>query len=93
MTETMIAVAPGSPDRILSRQDTAKLVNLSPSTIWRGRDEGWFPEPEYLSPNRIGWRLSVIEKWMSSPKERTKAHKETMDKRRADGRRRRRKAA
>lgn len=46
-------------------RQVCELTTLSVPTIWRLRQDGKFPEPEKLSPRRVGWRRHVIEKWIS----------------------------
>ena len=48
----------------LSNNQTCEMVNLSISTINRMVREGSFPKKVKLSPNRVGFRLSDIEKWV-----------------------------
>tara|TARA_B100000424_G_C22748012_1_gene404373 strand:- start:475 stop:672 length:198 start_codon:yes stop_codon:yes gene_type:complete len=48
----------------LSNDQTCEMVNLSISTINRMVREGSFPKKVKLSPNRVGFRLSDVEKWV-----------------------------
>ncbi len=48
----------------LSNNQTCEMVNLSISTINRMVREGSFPKKVKLSPNRVGFRLSDVEKWV-----------------------------
>ena len=48
----------------LSNNQTCEMVNLSISTINRMVKEGSFPKKVKLSPNRVGFRLSDVEKWV-----------------------------
>ncbi len=57
--------APTPPlTRILSLRQVIEITGLSPATIWRMRRRGEMPEPIRLSPGRVGWRESDIERWL-----------------------------
>ncbi|WP_370278582.1 helix-turn-helix transcriptional regulator [Pontibacterium sp.] len=50
--------------QILRRRDVEKAVGLSCSTIYRMMDAGTFPKPIRLTPSRVGWKESDIQKWI-----------------------------
>ena len=76
------------PDRMLSPEQVCTMTGISRTTLWRGRQNGWFPEPRYLSPGRIGWPLSVVLRWMQEPPEGLAESKADLDRRRSKKRRR-----
>ena len=55
-----------SPDRILRPRELASYVGLSLATLWRLRRAGSLPEPIRLSPNCVGWRISVVDGWLAT---------------------------
>ncbi|MFZ5719302.1 MAG: helix-turn-helix transcriptional regulator [Pseudomonadota bacterium] len=40
------------------------MAGLSKSTIWRMEQRGAFPSRIRLSPNRVGWWSSDVERWL-----------------------------
>ena len=40
-------------------------VGLSAVTVWRLRNRDQFPPPIQLSPGRVGWRRSDLERWLA----------------------------
>ena len=42
--------------------------NPSRSTLWRWCREGRFPPPEWIGPNRRGWRRRLLREWARDPK-------------------------
>ena len=52
----------------LSFNQTCDVVNLSRSTIYRKVKDGSFPNTVKLSPNRVGFRLSDLKKWVGGVK-------------------------
>lgn len=52
-------------DKILRLPAVSEAVGLTRSSIYRLMDEGLFPRPLKLSPRSVGWRHSVIEKWIN----------------------------
>ena len=52
-------------DRILSKRETCEMVNMSNVTLWRKMNAGEFPKAVQLGPNRMGWRLSTVQKWIA----------------------------
>ena len=53
-------------DRILRPRELASYVGLSLATLWRLRRAGSLPEPLRLSPNCVGWRISVVDAWLAT---------------------------
>lgn len=56
---------PTPVERLFTVQEVVKITTLSRTTIYRMLDAGTFPRPIHLSPNRIGWRASVIARWQA----------------------------
>jgi prophage regulatory protein len=54
-----------SQDRILRPRELASYVGLSLATLWRLRRSGSLPEPIRLSPGCVGWRTSVVDRWLA----------------------------
>lgn len=54
------------PDKILLWPQLRELVPLSRVSVWNLRRSGDFPAPVKLSPNRVGWRLSEVQRWIES---------------------------
>lgn len=50
--------------RFLTIKEVAKTVRLSESTIKRLLRLGEFPTPVHLSPRRVFWLESEIQKWV-----------------------------
>jgi len=53
-------------DRILRRDEVEGLTGLSRSTIYRHIHAGKFPAPIELGSNAVGWRESVINRWIAT---------------------------
>ena len=51
-------------DRIIDESECCRLTTLSRTTRWRMMNRGKFPKKFQLSPNRGGWWLSKILKWL-----------------------------
>ena len=52
--------------RVLTRPQTLKVVGVSDRTWQRMEDRGETPPKTALSPNRIGYRLIDIMKWLDA---------------------------
>lgn len=52
-------------DRIIRMKELTSILGLSRSTIYRLIQEGKFPKQIHLSIRTAGWRLSVINEWIS----------------------------
>jgi prophage regulatory protein len=53
-------------DRIMSIIEVTRLTSMSQATVFRSVKRGDFPRPFKLSLNRVGWKASAIEKWIST---------------------------
>lgn len=53
-------------DNVISPQETAAILGISITTLWRLRRDGCFPPEIHLSARRIGWRTSAIRAYMDS---------------------------
>lgn len=51
--------------RILTKKEVCALVPYTPQHIHRLEKAGRFPRRLQLGPNRVGWRLVDIEKWVN----------------------------
>jgi prophage regulatory protein len=51
--------------RILTKKEVCTLVPYTPQHIHRLEKAGRFPRRIQLGPNRVGWRLVDIEKWIN----------------------------
>jgi predicted DNA-binding transcriptional regulator AlpA len=53
---------PGVEDteRLLSRAEVCRIVNLSFPTVWKMMRAGTFPCPLRTAPNRVGWLRSEV---------------------------------
>jgi prophage regulatory protein len=51
--------------RILTKKEVCALVPYTPQHIHRLEKAGRFPRRLQLGPNRVGWRLVDIEKWIN----------------------------
>jgi len=50
--------------RILTKKEVCALVPYTPQHIHRLEKAGRFPRRLQLGPNRVGWRLTDIERWI-----------------------------
>jgi prophage regulatory protein len=57
---------PNTLDRLLDWPELQRVVGLSRPQVWRLRQEGTFPLPLRLSPNRVAWRASEVERWINT---------------------------
>ncbi|HRC85717.1 MAG TPA: helix-turn-helix domain-containing protein [Thermoanaerobaculia bacterium] len=54
-----------SEDPTLTHQQVLDLVGVHRDTLWRWRNEGFFPHP--IRRNRrgdLGWKKSAVEDWL-----------------------------
>lgn len=51
--------------RILTKKEVCALVPYTPQHIHRLEKAGRFPRRLQLGPNRVGWRLTDIERWIN----------------------------
>lgn len=54
------------PKLILNYPQTADLIGVSVSTLYRWVESGDFPQPVRLGPARVGFNAAVIEAWVAS---------------------------
>lgn len=54
--------------RIIRGKELSKMLNLSPTTIWRMRRAGQFPEPVSIPVRAVGWEEATIHEWVESRK-------------------------
>jgi prophage regulatory protein len=57
----------------LSYCEVEHLTGLSRTTIWREVKAKRFPVPVSISPNRVGFRASVVQDWLAARKPKTAA--------------------
>jgi prophage regulatory protein len=53
------------PDDLVLRHERRRLVPLSDATVWRLERRNEFPRRIQLSPGRVAWRRSEIERWLA----------------------------
>jgi excisionase family DNA binding protein len=64
------------PD-LLRRQDVARILDVSPSTLYRWVTEGRFPDYDLKEGTRYRrWRRATVQKWMAA----VEAEKERLEK-------------
>jgi prophage regulatory protein len=51
---------------MLRRPQVERLTGLSRSSIYAMMARGDFPKPIRLGKRAVGWKLSIIEEWLSS---------------------------
>ena len=51
--------------RIITKAELRSLVPYTPQHIHRLEKAGRFPRRLQLGPNRVGWRLTDIERWIN----------------------------
>ena len=52
--------------KLLRPGDLASRLGVSKSTLWRWRRAHLLPQPLYLGPRIIGWRLEDIDSWLDN---------------------------
>ena len=55
-----------SNDRIIRAKEVVEMTGLSRTTIWRMERYKSFPARVSLGGNSVGWKLSEIQKWLST---------------------------
>lgn len=55
-------------DRIILAPERRQLVPYSDMHIWRKEKAGTFPRRIRLGPNRVGWSLKEVLKWIEDRK-------------------------
>jgi prophage regulatory protein len=53
-------------DRIVRMRELVSMLSMSRSSIYRLISLNEFPAQLKLSTRTVGWRLSVIEKWIAA---------------------------
>jgi predicted DNA-binding transcriptional regulator AlpA len=53
----------GGPDRLITERTTAEILNISPDTLRRLGRRGEGPIRRKISPRRVGYRLSEVERY------------------------------
>ena len=53
-------------DRIVRAKEVVEMTGLSRTTIWRMERYKSFPARVSLGKNSIGWKMSDIQKWLST---------------------------
>jgi predicted DNA-binding transcriptional regulator AlpA len=51
------------PDPLITEHDTAKLLSISPDTLRRLSKRGEGPARRKVSPRRVGYKLSEVERY------------------------------
>ena len=52
-------------ERYLREEQVLEVTTLSHATLWREIKAGRFPRQVRLSPGRVGWRASEINRWLA----------------------------
>lgn len=54
-------------ERILKTKDICELLQISPTTLWRWRKAGQFPEPSKITCSSYqGWREETVNQWVKT---------------------------
>ena len=53
--------------RVLRLPEVLKMTGISRASVYKRLKEGTFPQPIRLGPRTVGWRLSDLDLWLSSP--------------------------
>ena len=64
-TESNTTSRGGIRGPFLRAADLPPLVGISVPTVYREIRRGAFPAPARLSPGRVGWRPTDIERWLA----------------------------
>jgi predicted DNA-binding transcriptional regulator AlpA len=59
----MIDAIERRPDPLITEHDTAKLLSISPDTLRRLGQRGEGPMRRKISPRRVGYKLSEVERY------------------------------
>jgi predicted DNA-binding transcriptional regulator AlpA len=52
-----------SEARLISKREVARQLGVSPSTIYRFRLAGNFPDPVLLGTRKLRWQSEEIDQW------------------------------
>jgi prophage regulatory protein len=55
-----------APVRMCRAREVARLVGVSPTTLWRWRRAGAFPAPRRLGPRSVAWIDADVRRWMAT---------------------------
>jgi len=58
----------------INKKSLARLLNVSPSTIYRWSKNGQIPKPVSLGPNTTVWFKDEIEKWLIELKKKHRGY-------------------
>tara|TARA_B100000886_G_C20167392_1_gene384619 strand:+ start:389 stop:601 length:213 start_codon:yes stop_codon:yes gene_type:complete len=58
----------------INKKSLARLLNVSPSTIYRWSKNGQIPKPVSLGPNTTVWFKDEIEKWLNELKKKHRGY-------------------
>lgn len=50
---------------LLTAKETAGLLRVTVSTLYRWRSLGRFPEPIRLSPGAVAWQSEAVQSWLA----------------------------
>ncbi|MDR1312585.1 MAG: AlpA family phage regulatory protein [Deltaproteobacteria bacterium] len=53
------------PERLIRAKKVAELTGLNPSTIYKYRERGLFPDSVSIGTTVRVWPLSVVNKWIA----------------------------
>jgi predicted DNA-binding transcriptional regulator AlpA len=48
-------------DPFFNARESAKHLNISEPTFWKGVASGWLPKPAYITPKSPRWRRSWLD--------------------------------
>lgn len=54
-------------ERYLREEQVLEVTTLSHATLWREIKAKRFPQQVRLSPGRVGWKVSEINRWLNDP--------------------------
>lgn len=61
-----------SLNAFMSEKTVMQVTTLSRTSLHRKKTAGKFPEPETISPGRVGYRVRDIYDWLQDPQAWTK---------------------
>lgn len=53
-------------DRFMREAEVLEATSLARSTLWREVKAKRFPSPVQITPGRVGWRQSDINRWLEN---------------------------
>ncbi len=54
-------------ERYMREEQVLEVTTLSHATLWREIKAKRFPPQVRLSPGRVGWKVSEINRWLNDP--------------------------